>query len=210
MQPSRRLLAVGRLHMRISIFGMGYVGTVSAVGLAEFRHDVIRVDADPHKVDMVNRGLWPVVEEGLDEAGSAAAKAGRLRAIAEPEVAVRQTEVSLISVGTPKSRNGTPLHDAPDTVVGDIGVALRHKNGDHTVVPRSTARAGVTGGRVLPRLLIANLRNALDGGGIIVIGHASRDDVAVIGAKPCRRPIFNFQGIPGLARLPGLRYRSLC
>lgn len=120
--------------MRISLFGMGYVGTVSAACFSELGHDVIGVDVNPAKIDMINRGLSPVVEEGLDEAVVAGVKARCLHAIADTEAAVLQSDVSLISVGTPMGHTGAST--------------LRHKNGGHTVVLRSTVRPGTTEGRM--------------------------------------------------------------
>lgn len=131
---------------------MGYVGTVSAVCFAELGHDVIGVHVNAAKIDMINRGLSPVVEEGLDEPVFAGVKARRLRAIADTETAVLQSDVSLISVGTPIGRTGAQMLNALDAVVDGIGSALRHKNGGHTVVRRSTVPPGTTEGRMLPML----------------------------------------------------------
>jgi GDP-mannose 6-dehydrogenase len=101
---------------------------------------------------MLNRGQSPVVEEGLDAAVEAAVAAGRLRATTDTDGAVLQSDVSLISVGTPMSRTGAPMLDALDSVVAGIGAALKHKNGPHAVVLRSTVPPGTTEGRVLPDL----------------------------------------------------------
>ena len=127
---------------------MGYVGTVSAACFSELGHDVIGVDVNPAKIDMINRGLSPVVEEGLDEAVVAGVKARCLHAIADTEAAVLQSDVSLISVGTPMGRTGAPTLDALDAVVDGIGSALRHKNGGQTGVLRSTVPPGTTEGRM--------------------------------------------------------------
>jgi len=139
--------------MRISVFGMGYVGTVSAACFAELGHDVTGVDINPRKVEMINRGRSPVVEDGLDAAVLAGVTAGRLRATTDAGGAVLQSDVSLISIGTPMGRGGAPMLDGLDAVVSGIGAALRHKNGPHAVVVRSTVPPGTTEGRVLPALL---------------------------------------------------------
>jgi len=177
--------------MRISVFGMGYVGTVSAACFAELGHDVIGVDINPAKVDMINRGLSPVVEEGLDEAVSAAVKARRLRAIADTETAVLQTDVSLISVGTPMSRTGAPMLDALDAVVDGIGTALRHKNGGHTVVLRSTVPPGTTEGRMLPMLATKSGRDGDSGVAVAFNPEFLREGCSV---RDFRKPPFTIAG----------------
>ena len=139
--------------MRISIFGMGYIGTATAAGFAALGHDVTGVDVNPHKVAMINLGQSPIVEDGLDAAVLAAFTAGRLRCTTDPDAAVLQTDVSLISVGTPMGRDGAPMLDALDAVAAGIGAALRRKDGPHIVVLRSTVPPGTTEARLLPLLL---------------------------------------------------------
>jgi GDP-mannose 6-dehydrogenase len=139
--------------MRVSVFGLGYVGTVSAACFAELGHDVIGVDVNPRKVEIINQGKSPVVEDGLDEVVLAGVTAGRLRSTTDADSAVAQSDVSLICVGTPMGRSGAPMLDALDAVVSDIGAAIKHKNGSHAVVLRSTVPPGTTEGRVIPALL---------------------------------------------------------
>ena len=134
--------------MRVSIFGMGYVGTVSGACLADMGHDVIGVDVSAHKVAMLNRGQSPVVEELIDELVGRAAKAGRLRATEDVVDAVRGSEVSFISAGTPAGANGSPSLNAVDAVATAIGDALRRKDAEHTVVVRSTVPPGTTEERI--------------------------------------------------------------
>ncbi|MDE2229400.1 MAG: UDP-glucose/GDP-mannose dehydrogenase family protein [Alphaproteobacteria bacterium] len=182
--------------MRISVFGMGYVGTVSAACFADLGHDVIGVDVNPGKIDMINRGLSPVVEEGLDEAVAAAVQSGRLRAIDDTQAAVMQSDVSLISVGTPMSRNGAPMLDALDAVVEGIGAALRHKNGGHTVVLRSTVPPGTTEGRMLPALAARSGRDCDNGLAVAFNPEFLREGCSV---KDFRRPPFTIAGAPTTA-----------
>lgn len=170
---------------------MGYVGTVSAACFAELGHDVIGVDVNPAKVDMINRGLSPVVEEELDEAVAAAVKARRLRAIADTEVAVLQSDVSLISVGTPMSRTGAPMLDALDAVVDGIGSALRHKNGGHAVVLRSTVPPGTTEGRMLPMLAAKSGRDGDNGIAVAFNPEFLREGCSV---RDFRNPPFTIAG----------------
>lgn len=179
--------------MRISVFGMGYVGTVSAACFAELGHDVIGVDVNPAKIDMINRGLSPVVEEGLDEAVAAGVKARRLRAIADTKAAVLQSDVSLISVGTPMGRTGAPMLDALDAVVDGIGSALRHKNGVHTVVLRSTVPPGTTEGRMLPMLAAKSGRDADNGIAVAFNPEFLREGCSV---RDFRNPPFTIAGSP--------------
>ncbi len=138
--------------MKVSIFGLGYVGAVSCACLPELGHEVIGVDISPSKVKMINDGQSPVVEEGINELIEAAVKAGRLRATENLEDAIANTEVSLISVATPSNANYTPNLAAVDAVIRSIGQALRNKSGRHTIVLRSTVQPGTTEDRVRPIL----------------------------------------------------------
>ena len=138
--------------MRISVFGLGYVGAVSCACLPELGHEVIGVDTNPAKVDMINAGQSPVVEEGIDELIAAARASGRLRATPSLEDAVNGSEVSLVSVATPAKANFEPDLQAVEGVIRSIGEALRHKPGAHTVVMRSTVPPGTTDDRLRPIL----------------------------------------------------------
>lgn len=138
--------------MKISVFGLGYVGAVSCACLPELGHEVIGVDISRQKVSMINDGQSPVVEEGINELIDAAVKAGKLRATDDARAAVLGTEVSLISVATPSNPNYTPNLTAVDAVVRAIGEAIREKADHHTVVLRSTVQPGTTESRILPIL----------------------------------------------------------
>lgn len=138
--------------MRVSIFGLGYVGAVSCACLPELGHDVIGVDTNPIKVRLINAGQSPVVEEGIDELMRAALDAGKLRATDNAADAVRDSELSLISVATPSNANYTPDLTAVDSVIRAIGAAIRDKPTWHTIVLRSTVPPGTTEDRVLPLL----------------------------------------------------------
>jgi GDP-mannose 6-dehydrogenase len=138
--------------MRISIFGIGYVGAVSSGCLAEIGHEIVGVDVSADKVAMLNRGQSPIVEAEIDELIANGVKGGRLRATQDVDEAVANTEVSFISVGTPSAPNGSVSMRAVDEVVGQIGRALRHKSTPHAVVMRSTVPPGTAEERVLPVL----------------------------------------------------------
>lgn len=138
--------------MRIAIFGLGYVGAVSAGCLAELGHRVIGVDINPRKVEMINAGRSPVVEDRIDELIAQAVGDGKLTATGDTDRAIQESEVAIISVGTPSRSNGAPALDALDAVVAEIGQALERRKGELVVVVRSTVPPGTTLGRVLPAL----------------------------------------------------------
>lgn len=138
--------------MRISIFGMGYVGAVCAACLADAGHDVIGVDISALKVDLINRGKSPVVEPGLDELLLRQIEAGRLRATSDIAAAVRDSDVTLICVGTPSKKNGDLDLQFVEDVCVDIGRALAEKSTWHTVVVRSTVLPGTVNSLVIPTL----------------------------------------------------------
>ena len=139
--------------MKISVFGLGYVGAVSCGCLPELGHEVIGVDTNPLKIRMINDGQSPVVEEGINELISAAVKNGKLRATSDVEHAVLNSEVSLISVATPSNPNYSPNLTAVDEVIRSIGAVLRKKIEPHVIVLRSTVQPGTTANRILPILL---------------------------------------------------------
>ncbi|MDY7076305.1 MAG: UDP-glucose/GDP-mannose dehydrogenase family protein [Chloroflexota bacterium] len=138
--------------MRISIFGLGYVGSVSAGCLTALGHDVIGVDVNPIKVDMINAGKSPVIEAGLDDLIAAGVKAGRLRADTRGGEAIAASDISLICVGTPSDNNGNLNLTFVERVCQEIGQALATKESYHVVVTRSTMLPGSTEEQVIPIL----------------------------------------------------------
>ena len=138
--------------MKISIFGMGYVGTVSAGCLAQEGHEVIGVDPVPTKVDLINAGNSPIIEEQIGELIAATVKSGRLRATCDQEQAIRETELSFVCVGTPSQANGNLDLTYIRRVCEQIGKALKKKSSHHTVVIRSTILPGTMRGIVIPVL----------------------------------------------------------
>ena len=138
--------------MKISIFGIGYVGAVSSACLADLGHEVIGVDVAAEKVAMLAGGRSPIVEDEIDELIAAGAKSGRLTATVDVADAVKRTDVSFISVGTPSAPNGSVSMKAVDEVVHTIGHALAAKSSAHTVVMRSTVPPGTAEDRVIPVL----------------------------------------------------------
>ncbi|MGH9436480.1 MAG: nucleotide sugar dehydrogenase [Terriglobia bacterium] len=138
--------------MRISVFGLGYVGCVSAACLAEAGHQVIGVDVVEDKVDMINRGTSPIVEPGLAELIAAMIKAERLKATTSGAQAVSESDLALICVGTPGYRNGRLNTDILDRVCRMIGEELRDLRKPFSVVVRSTMLPGSTQDVVIPAL----------------------------------------------------------
>jgi GDP-mannose 6-dehydrogenase len=131
---------------------MGYVGAVSGACFARMGHEVIGVDVNRGKIDLINAGASPVVEEGLPELIAEAHRAGRISATDDPIEAVLRSEISLISVGTPTSADGGQALGALDSVAASVGEALRRKSEPHTVVVRSTVLPHTTEQRIAPDL----------------------------------------------------------
>src|SRR4051794_35508050 len=117
--------------MRISIFGIGYVGVVSCGCLAELGHEVVGLDIMPEKVTMLAAGRSPIVEDDIDGLIDDAAKRGRLAASTDVAEAVAWSDISFVSVGTPSKPDGGTSLAAVDAVVSSIGQALRDKKGTH-------------------------------------------------------------------------------
>jgi GDP-mannose 6-dehydrogenase len=132
------------MTMKVSIFGTGYVGTVTAACLAGAGHDVTAVDVNPQKVDLINAGTSPVVEPGLGALLARVVGEGRLRATTSSREAVAGSDVSLICVGTPSCSNGRLDVSAVAGVGEEIGRALRGRRRPYTVVLRSTVLPGTT------------------------------------------------------------------
>lgn len=138
--------------MRISIFGMGYVGAVSAGCLARDGHTVIGVDPYQPKVDLINDGKTPVIEKDIGEIIEKVVADSLLRATRDVREAVFDSEISLICVGTPSQINGSLDLKYVRKVCEEIGESLRDKNEFHVVVARSTMLPGSMRSIVIPVL----------------------------------------------------------
>jgi GDP-mannose 6-dehydrogenase len=138
--------------MRLSIFGLGYVGCVSAACFAKEGHDVVGVDVNPTKVKIINSGQSPIVETGVGELIGEMTIAERLRATTDAADAVNNSEVSLVCVGTPSQPNGALDLSYVKRVCQEIGAALEQKKGRHVVVIRSTMLPGTIESVVVPTL----------------------------------------------------------
>jgi GDP-mannose 6-dehydrogenase len=171
--------------MKVSVFGLGYVGSVSAAMLASDGHDVIGVDLNPDKVAAINAGASPIVEPGLGEALQDVVRQGRLRATTSTEDAVRNSEISLICVGTPSRRNGSLDLGYVERVAGEIGSALREVDHYHVVVVRSTVLPGTTHDIVIPALESGSGKTYGEGFGVSMNPEFLREGTAL---KDFRHP----------------------
>ena len=138
--------------MRVSIFGLGYVGAVSAACLAERGHLVIGVDPNAAKVELINSGRAPVVEAELAELTRRAVSQQRLTATSDPVSAVLESDITFVCVPTPSQTNGNLDFRYLERVCGEIGAALREKRAFHVVVVRSTILPGTLQGLAIPAL----------------------------------------------------------
>ena len=138
--------------MKISIFGLGYVGSVSAACLAKDGHQVIGVDPIPVKTEMINHGKSPIIEKDIGEITEKAFKEGRLRATGDAGAAIADSEISFICVGTPSQLNGDLDLKYVRRVCENIGKAIKAKSDFHLVVVRSTVLPGSMRGVVIPIL----------------------------------------------------------
>ncbi|TMQ29356.1 MAG: nucleotide sugar dehydrogenase [Nitrospirae bacterium] len=138
--------------MRISIFGMGYVGCVCAGCLTDLGHEIVAVESNPIKLAMITEGKSPVIETGVDRLISNAVQARRLRATADFVDAIHSTDLTMVCVGTPNRSNGSIDLSAVLRVCEQIGQALSSKQDYYTVVVRSTVVPGTVEERLLPML----------------------------------------------------------
>jgi GDP-mannose 6-dehydrogenase len=177
--------------MRVSVFGLGYVGCVSAAGFAADGHEVVGVDVNADKVAAVNAGRSPVVEPGLDELLAQAAAAERLRATIDGGEAVRSTEVSLVCVGTPSRKNGSLDLTCLERVSQAIGRELAGVDHYHVVVIRSTVLPGTTHDLVIPVLERESGKKYGEGFGVSVNPEFLREGTAL---KDFRKPPLTLVG----------------
>ncbi len=128
--------------MRISIFGLGYVGCVGMGCMADMGHKIIGVDINEEKVDMINNGHATIEEKDIDELIKEGREQNKIEATTDPQHAVLNTEISFICVGTPNLPNGHLDLGAIKSVAKSIGSTLKNKNDYHIVVIRSTVTPG--------------------------------------------------------------------
>jgi GDP-mannose 6-dehydrogenase len=138
--------------LAISLFGLGYVGSVSAACFAHMGHKVTGVDISKAKVEMLDSGRSPIIEARMEELVAEANKSCRLHATTDSIAAVLGSDISFVCVGTPSLRSGKLDLSHVEHVSEEIGVALKQKNMFHTVVLRSTVLPGTTEGLMAPTI----------------------------------------------------------
>ena len=149
--------------MKISVFGLGYVGAVTAACLAKEGHTVIGVDVAEGKVDLINAGQSPLLEEGISELIADEVKAGRLSATTDIEKAVHGSDMALVCVGTPSQPNGSLDDRYIRQVIGEIGELIAKRDSPFLIVVRSTVTPGTMTDLVIPILESTTGRPAGDG-----------------------------------------------
>jgi GDP-mannose 6-dehydrogenase len=165
--------------MKISIFGAGYVGAVSAACLTKDGHTVIAVDPDPNKIQPLLAGKSPIIEPGLEELISEGVSSGRLTATSDAASALAETDLSLICVGTPSRPDGSLNTEYLKRAAEEIGAALKTKNTYHSVVVRSTCLPGTTASVVVPALEKASGLIAGEDFGIAYLPEFLRESTAI-------------------------------
>src|SRR5688572_15232923 len=177
--------------MHVSVFGLGYVGSVSAASFAADGHTVVGVDVNSDKVASLNEGRSPIVEKGLDELIRDNTANGRLRATTSTAEAIEATDLSLICVGTPSRKNGSLDLTYLERVCEQIGEALATKDSYHVVVVRSTVLPGTTHEVVIPALERTSGKKYGDGFGVSVNPEFLREGTAL---KDFRKPPLTLVG----------------
>lgn len=148
------------MHLKISVFGLGYVGTVSAGCFAGQGHEVIGVDPVQSKIGLIEGGRPPIIEADIGDIISRNVQAGRLCATSDSAAAIRKTDVSFVCVGTPSQANGNLDLTYIKRVCEQIGAALRNKQTRHVVVIRSTILPGTMHDIVIPELERSSAKQA--------------------------------------------------
>jgi GDP-mannose 6-dehydrogenase len=177
--------------MKVSVFGLGYVGSVSAASFAADGHEVVGVDVNADKVAAVNAGRSPIVEPGLDQLLAKGVAERRVRATTGTAEAVQASEVSLVCVGTPSRKNGSLDLTYLERVCEQIGTALRDKPAYHVVVVRSTVLPGTTHDVVIPALERASGKTYGEEFGVSVNPEFLREGTAL---KDFRKPPLTLVG----------------
>src|SRR5262245_7908507 len=165
--------------MKISVLGLGYVGAVSAGCLAKDGHEVVGVDPERAKVELINAGRSPIIEKDIDSIIAQQVAAGRLRATSELSDAVRQTDLSLVCVGTPSQPNGGIDLKYVRRVCEQIGQTLAAHEGAPVIVIRSTMLPGTMRELVIPTLEKSSGKRAGEEFGVCINPEFLREGTAV-------------------------------
>jgi GDP-mannose 6-dehydrogenase len=184
--------------LKVSVFGLGYVGAVSAACLAHEGHEVIGVDRSQTKVDLINAGQSPIIEADISEIIASAVEAGRLRATQDSVGAIEDTDLSFVCVGTPSQINGNLDLTYIRRVCEEIGSAIRSKAARHTIVIRSTILPGTMRRIVIPILEEYSGKQAGVGFGVCNNPEFLREGTAVMDFKfPAKTIVGELDGASG-------------
>lgn len=186
----------------VSVFGLGYVGSVTAACFAHKGHRVIGVDVNPAKVEMMSAGQCPIFEARMDEMVAEGHQDGRLHATTDAISAVRDSEISFVCVGTPSQQNGKLDLSHVEHVCREIGEGLRRKDSPHLVVLRSTLLPGVTESIAIPLLQAGSRKQAGAGFNVCYNPEFMREGSAV---EDFFQPPFTILGARENAHLAPLR-----
>lgn len=181
---------------KISVFGIGYVGVVSAAVLAQDGHEVVAVDVDKAKIDSINAGISPIVEEGIDELVKKVVAEGRLTATQDVAEAIASTEMSFVCVGTPSAPDGSVGLSYVTDVCRNIGAALKDKDAYHSVVIRSTIVPGSTETACIPVLEEMSGKKAGEGFGVGYYPEFLRESTAIADSYDPGLIVFGFMDEP--------------
>lgn len=208
--------------MNVSIFGLGYVGTVCAACFAALGHNVVGVDKTDAKVNLIRQGKSPVVEPGISEKVKCAVGSGRLTATTDAAEAILRTDISVICVGTPSAGNGNLDLTAIKQVSSEIGSGLRAKNDSHIVTVRSTVLPGTTRQTIVPLIEAASGKIAgegfdvafnpeflREGSAIADFNNPSKTVVGAFDAKTAERVISLYKDLPGAKITPPVETAEL-
>ncbi|RXH16945.1 nucleotide sugar dehydrogenase [Bradyrhizobium guangzhouense] len=208
--------------MNVSIFGLGYVGTVCAACFAELGHRVVGVDKTAVKVDLIRSGKSPVIEPGIAEKIDRAVAEGRLTATMDATAAILETDLSIICVGTPSAGNGDLDLSAIRQVALEVGRGLRAKNGPHIVTIRSTVLPGTTRQTIVPLIEQASGKTAgkdfevafnpeflREGSAISDFNSPSKTVVGAFNPQAAARVIALYDGLPGVKITPSVEVAEL-
>lgn len=165
--------------MNISVFGLGYVGAITAACLTKDNNTVIGVDLKEEKISAINRGAAPQYEKDLNSLVSQAVSQKLLRATKDVNDAIEGSQISLVCVGTPSNPDGSLNLEHVKRVCGEIGAALEQKNGFHVVVIRSTMLPGSTNGVLIPILEKASKKKCCVDFGVCVNPEFMREGQAM-------------------------------
>jgi len=135
--------------MNINIFGMGYVGVITAGCLCKDVHRVVGVDVSQYKVDLLNEGKSPIIEERIETLLQEAKQSGRFVASTDAKLAFDQADMCIVCVGTPSERNGALNTSFVEGVVSQIGSLIGNRTSPLLIVVRSTLTPGTMRSLVL-------------------------------------------------------------